>query len=183
MASLWQLIASLIRFSLGFTFLLATFSVCKVQSGNDSIGAFQYSIIRVLVTECRVLGCVPKTAYSPPAWPLPASASLSGGVLKLWTAPGVCIMCVVWSRTWGWETLGLQQVLTMSSRSWSSSWSRDRTRRGRPPPPCPSAGGSEQQSVTEAQRSVELEREQEVRAGFKGRGRFHKLSDKGLDAT
>ena len=181
MASLWQLIASLIRFSLGFTFLLATFSVCKVQSWNDSIGAFQYSVIRVLVTECRVLGCVPKTAYSPPAWPLPASASLSGGVLKLWTAPGVCIMCVVWSRTWGWETLGLQQVLTMSSRSWSwsRSWSRGRTRRGRPPPPCPSAGGSEQQSVTEAQRSVELEREQGVRAGFKGRGRFHKLSDKG----
>ena len=54
---------------------------------------------------------------------------------------------------------------------------------GAAPPPCPSVGGSEQQSVTEAQRSVELEREQEVRAGFKGRGRFHKLSDKGLDAT
>ncbi|CAL8299605.1 unnamed protein product [Gadus morhua 'NCC'] len=38
---------------------------------------------------------------------------------------------------------------------------------GAAPPPCPSVGGSEQQSVTEAQRSVELEREQEVRAGFK----------------
>ncbi|CAL8338300.1 unnamed protein product [Boreogadus saida] len=44
---------------------------------------------------------------------------------------------------------------------------------GATPPPCPSGGGgvggSEQQSVTEAQRSVELEREQEVREGFKAK--------------